>query len=209
MSYVFISYARQDVEDVDRLSRSLQRRGIEVWIDRHQIRPGERWENAISKAVENGAFFLACFSKHTIAKKQTYMIKELNLATNVMRRISPRHTWLIPLRFSECEVPGTFKALQWIDMFPDWESGLDQLISVISAQEQKIPPRPPYLNDDIGSVFKKLEYQVSERFDRVEKMLSDINNKNDYSAVSINPPWAGRDFNQDKNHCFVLMPFSE
>jgi len=61
--HVFLSHVREDAERVERLAAELEARGIGTWIDRHRIKPGERWEKAIEDAIRSGAFFVACFSR--------------------------------------------------------------------------------------------------------------------------------------------------
>ena len=62
-AHVFISYVRENGKIVGRLAKDLREFGIEVWLDRNAIMPGQWWKDAINKAIQNGAFFIACFSK--------------------------------------------------------------------------------------------------------------------------------------------------
>ena len=63
MQHVFISYVSENIETVDKLCETLKSHGIKVWLDRNDIDPGSRWKQAIRKAIREGAFFIACFSK--------------------------------------------------------------------------------------------------------------------------------------------------
>jgi hypothetical protein len=78
--HVFISYVRQNSEVVDRLKTDLESQGARVWLDRNDIEPGARWQIAIKKAIRDGQFFLACFSKEYNERDSTYMNEELTLA---------------------------------------------------------------------------------------------------------------------------------
>ena len=57
--HIFISYLNENMEDVRRLNERLKSEGFEVWLDKDQIMPGERWQDAIRKAIRDGAFFIA------------------------------------------------------------------------------------------------------------------------------------------------------
>ena len=59
MNHVFISYIRENEEVVGRLCDELASRGIEVWLGRNDIDPGTRWKQAIRRAIQDGAFFIA------------------------------------------------------------------------------------------------------------------------------------------------------
>ncbi len=60
--HVFISDVRENQKQVDRLCHDLDSHGINVWLDRNDIKPGARWKNAIREAIRQGDFFIACFS---------------------------------------------------------------------------------------------------------------------------------------------------
>jgi hypothetical protein len=103
--HVFLSHVREDALCVERLSAGLGARGIGTWLDRHQIRPGERWERAIEGAIRSGAFFVACFSQAYAAKPTSYMNEELHIATREVRRRPLDRAWFLPIRLDDCEIP--------------------------------------------------------------------------------------------------------
>ena len=107
---VFISYVREDKNIVERLRQDLSDRGIDVWIDRYEIKPGVIWEDAIRKAIRDGAFFIACFSRNYVRRSRrktetqegdrgTFMDEELDLAIAELRNRSPLSHFLIPACF--------------------------------------------------------------------------------------------------------------
>ena len=61
--HVFISYVRENQEQVDRLCQELEMDGVNVWLDRNSIAPGIDFRDAIRDAIQEGYFFIACFSK--------------------------------------------------------------------------------------------------------------------------------------------------
>ena len=85
MRHVFISYVRENRDIVDRLAAELKRRGVIVWLDRNDIEPGARWQDAIKKAIRSGKFFLACFSREFNERDRSYMNEELTLAIGELR----------------------------------------------------------------------------------------------------------------------------
>jgi hypothetical protein len=82
-AHAFISYVRENRAAVDRLAEDLRSFGVRVWLDRNDIMPGQWWKDAINEAIQNGAFFIACFSKELNERQETYMHGELRLATAV------------------------------------------------------------------------------------------------------------------------------
>ena len=139
MQHVFISYVRENEKAVSRLYHDLASRGIRVWLDRNEIKPGVRWKSAIRKAIQEGAYFIACFSKEYNDRDKTYMNEELTVATEVLRQQPFDKAWFIPIKLNECKIPDrdigggeTFEDFQWVDLHEDWDIGIQKLLKSIS-----------------------------------------------------------------------------
>lgn len=103
---VFISYAREDRDRVDRLQRKLVAARIPVWRDTANLWPGEDWRIKIRRAITDDALaFLACFSTRSLAREKGYQNEELLLAIEQHRQRQPDIPWLIPVRFDDCALP--------------------------------------------------------------------------------------------------------
>ena len=87
MSHVFLSYARRDQEFVDRLVTALERRGMNVWVDRDDIPGGAAWESAIGEALSVSSAVLVVLSPASVTSE--YVPKELSLAEKYDRPIVP------------------------------------------------------------------------------------------------------------------------
>ena len=105
MPRVFISYVRENSNEVQRLVHALEARGIEVWLDRTQIKPGYRWRDAIRDAITQGDFFIACFSAEYNSRSKTYMNAELTLAVDELQQRPVDRAWFIPVLLADCHVP--------------------------------------------------------------------------------------------------------
>jgi len=86
MPNVFISSVRDNSDQVDKLAAELSQHGVTVWLDREQIKPRERWQDAIRQAIGEGDYFIACFSAEYVARRRTDMNTEIGLA---VRPLSP------------------------------------------------------------------------------------------------------------------------
>ena len=138
MNKVFISYIRENIEIVDRLYQELDSRGIQVWLDRNDIDPGSRWEQAIRRAIQQGAFFIACFSKEYNAREKTYMNEELTIAIEELRQHPTDRIWFIPVKLNECEIPDrdigggkTLQAFQHVNLCEDWDGSIQRILRVV------------------------------------------------------------------------------
>ena len=63
-SDVFISYASEDKDMALKLSRQLKGFGISAWLDKENLRIGDKWWPAITKAIDNCAVFMPVISNN-------------------------------------------------------------------------------------------------------------------------------------------------
>ena len=59
---VFISYSRADLGLVRALTLALRRSGLRTWMDLDDLRPGQRWKDAIGSALEAADAMVFCLS---------------------------------------------------------------------------------------------------------------------------------------------------
>ena len=127
-SQVFISYAREDVTAAARLCIDLRDYGRKVWFDRDCLRGGEKWRNAINKAIKESDFFVALLSDASVSKRGMVQA-EIKKALDVLDEIPEDRIYLIPVRLTECKPTyPRLEELHWIDLFPRWEEGIEQII---------------------------------------------------------------------------------
>lgn len=145
MKKVFISYVRENSELIDDLCQAFRENDIDYWLDRDAIAPGAQWPNAIEDAINNGAYFLACFSREYESRDQTNMNEELLIAIDLYRkRIHVEdNAWLIPVKLSECDIPNLpigagrkLRHIHCLNLYEDWPGGINRLINTISQSEK-------------------------------------------------------------------------
>lgn len=143
VGHVFISYARMDAEHVDMLQEVLEAAGIPVWRDTSSLRPGDNWPERVRTAIAHEALFcLICFSSASIARGKGYQNEEIVQAIDKMRLRHSSETWLIPVRFDECEIPNislgagrTLASIHSADLFgSQYDEEATKLIWVISRR---------------------------------------------------------------------------
>ncbi len=123
--HAFLSYVREDSDEVDALQKLLEAAGIPVWRDTSDLWPGEDWRIKIRRAINRDALvFIACFSGRGMARTRSYQNEELVLAIDELRRRRPGDPWLFPVRFDDCDIPDyelgagrTLASLQRADLF--------------------------------------------------------------------------------------------
>ena len=192
MQHVFISYIRKNKGEVDRLYNELTSRGIEVWLDRRDLGAGARWKREIKKAISDGAFFIACFSKEYHERAKTYMNAELRIAIEQMYQLHIDRKWFIPIRLDDCEIPDmdiggseTLRDLHHVDLYEDWNAGIQSIVKVIQ-------PDPPELDSAEEYNERGDAYHGKKEFDKAIK---------DYTeAIKLEPDNAAT-YNKLGNSC--------
>jgi hypothetical protein len=130
---VFISYAREDLASAKRMFDELKAAGFEPWFDKECLLPGQRWEVGIEQAIRSSHYFIAILSSHSVAKRG-YVQKEIRRALEILDQIPESDIFLIPARLSECRPSHiALEQLNWVDLFPDWETGVQKIISLLKT----------------------------------------------------------------------------
>ncbi len=59
---VFVSYASRDKATADAVVATLERRGIRCWAAPRDVTPGDKWADAIVRAISRGRVMVMVFS---------------------------------------------------------------------------------------------------------------------------------------------------
>ena len=139
---VFISYGKEDEPLAARLYEELNRAGFNPWMDVRKLLAGQNWPRAIESAIESSDFFVACFSSRSVRKKGGFQ-SELRYALDCARRVPLDEIYIVPLRLDLCAVPRTIQhELQYIDLFPDWNGGIERLLTMLRREVERRRPVP-------------------------------------------------------------------
>ncbi|HXN49844.1 MAG TPA: TIR domain-containing protein [Bryobacteraceae bacterium] len=131
---VFLAYAVEDRSAAERLFEGLLASGFDPWMDSRKLLPGQNWPRAIEQAISVSDFFVACFSGRSIPKRGHFQ-SELRYALDCASRLPLDEVYLIPVRTESCSVPARVqREFQYVDLFPDWEKGLQSILTVIRQQ---------------------------------------------------------------------------
>ena len=131
---VFVAYVEEDAAAADHMFESLEKHGFDPWLDRRKLLPGQNWPRSIEEAIQVSDFFLACFSHRSVQKRGGFQ-SEIRYALDCTRRVPLDQIFLIPARLDTCAVPLRIRReIQYIDLFPDWDSGMRRIAAAIRRQ---------------------------------------------------------------------------
>ena len=103
--YAFISYSKNDRDQVRVIAKKLENAGFDVWLDVANIKPGEEWTKILENAIKNAGVFLVMLTPS--AAKSPFVRNEIVVAQDEKLPI-------IPVKMEECDIPIQIRALQYI-----------------------------------------------------------------------------------------------
>ena len=174
---IFISYAKEDFNEVEKIFLNFKRHGFDSWLDRETLLGGENWELKIKQAISEATLFLACLSEASVTKRG-YVQNELDVALKISKKLPKNSTYIIPVRLNNCMLPPDLEEFHRIDLFePD---GMNKLIYTIKR----------HLNMNSNQMRKK-EPTVSPNnisFINREDEKREIRNPGGNAQIVINAP---------------------
>src|SRR5262245_56560798 len=132
----FISYARSDVDLVEKLGNFLNAVGLNVWFDQWELVPGQRWDELVSEAIEDAAAIVVC-----IGCLDPSSSHETDKAIRLVESVQPHHAPIvIPviLPGGDTFLPPALSKHALIDLRDDVHNpgGLARLISSVRAAKR-------------------------------------------------------------------------
>ena len=160
MGKVFISYSRRDIDVVEEIVSQLEAEGIEVWLDREDIKPGQQWRRQIVEGIDTAEAFILNLSPNSGASDN--VLKELNLAEEALE------PFILPVMLSEMKIPDEMRyqlaGTQFIAYYLDSKRGVQDLIAEIKKRRSATAARPKVQPPAFREVEVILENETLESF---------------------------------------------
>lgn len=132
---VFISYTSEDKSVVRSLAEKLTERGIRVWFDQWELRPGDSIVRVLSDAIASATAFLVCVGGKTGGR---WMEHELN---QVLQSREDRKQLVIPVLLPGAEpelLPDVLRQYQSLDLRDGLtDDGVNSLSSSITRRRRR------------------------------------------------------------------------
>lgn len=117
---VFLSYAKEDRECVEKIKTALADVGVDVFVDDECLKPGQEWEPMLRRRINDASVFIPVISQHSLSEGRRYFRKEWRLAIEESQEasFSPNLSFLVPVSIDGThpdhpEVPVEFSRVQW------------------------------------------------------------------------------------------------
>src|SRR6516225_11596936 len=115
---IFLSYASQDTEAAQKISKALRAAGIEVFLDQSELRGGDVWDQKIRREIHNCALFIPVISANTASRHEGYFRLEWDLADQRSHMMARNRVFIVPVCLdatpdAAADVPESFRRAQW------------------------------------------------------------------------------------------------
>jgi hypothetical protein len=136
MAQIFTSYSRRDTATVDMIVGEMTQAGINVWLDRADIKAGNAWRVQIVQAIDTCAAFVLMLSPNSAASDNVR--KEIDLSQDSGRTIFA--VMLEPVKLP-AEIRYQLAGLQFIDAkMLGFDKAVSQLIEILKEHIAKLEP---------------------------------------------------------------------
>jgi hypothetical protein len=127
-SMVFLSYVREDRERVEAIARHLEKRGLRVWWDR-DIAPGQAWDDVASRALDESAAVVVCWSEASVRSRWVTTEAEEGLRRGI----------LVPVLLDDVSPPLSFRSVQSADLRRPTFEAMERFTEIV-ARVAEAPP---------------------------------------------------------------------
>jgi len=121
-SPAFFSYARADSDFALRVANDLRKAGANIWVDQFDIRPGDKWDQAIERALNDSVQLIVLLSPAA------------NHSDNVMDEVAAaleQRKMVIPALIADCPMPFRLRRLQHVDFRVAYDDAMAKLLDVL------------------------------------------------------------------------------
>ncbi|MCP4106320.1 MAG: SUMF1/EgtB/PvdO family nonheme iron enzyme [Desulfobacteraceae bacterium] len=145
---VFISYAREDIKTAKRLYDDLRKAGLDPWMDRIDLLPGQMWKTEVQNAIKKASFFITLISENSVSKEKGFVHKEQKVALELFDELPSFRLFFIPARIDSISpederLPERVKEFHWANLFPDYDEGLEIILQAIAFGREPSEFRKP------------------------------------------------------------------
>jgi tetratricopeptide (TPR) repeat protein len=177
---VFISYSHRDKALVEPIARSLSNSGIDVWLDTWSLVPGQAWQDAISKAIDNSSAVAVFIGPSGFGTQQN---REVLSYITSSKPIIPI---LLP-GADTTSIPRHLQKLQWIDFRDDanQRNAIRRLVVTLQQTNEKVVDfeRERKIGDDLLATGDLTG--ASERYENALEIAQEQDNQEEVAELSI------------------------
>ncbi len=136
---VFISYAREDLAQVQKMKAGFDAAGIKTWFDLDRLEGGDDYDRKIQRNIARCSFFIPVVSATTQRRLEGFFRREWSYAIDRTRNIADGALFILPVCIddtgtNEARVPDKFRAVHFTkapggEVSPEFANRIRDLLS--------------------------------------------------------------------------------
>lgn len=132
---VFLCHSSGDKSSVEKIYDRLVNDGIDAWLDKKNLLPGQNWKIEIPKAVRDSDVVIVFLSSQSV-NKEGFVQKEIKIALDTADEKPEGTIFIIPARLENCEVPERIAQIHWVDLFES--DGYTRLLKALQIRAKNL-----------------------------------------------------------------------
>lgn len=157
---VFICYKSLDAPWCENLGRRLRDSGVDAWLDRWEIEPGDAILARIGDGLEQSNYLLLILTPESVDPAARWVAAEWQ--SFLAQQLSGKNTRLVPILLRTCSIPAPLTNLSYLDFRDEsaFEGRFQELLGLLTGVEKRRPlGKPDY---PAASSYLRSAEQVSE-----------------------------------------------
>ena len=133
----FISHASEDRSDAERIAAELRDHGVRPWLDQHELKGGDQWDQRIRETIHRVDYFVVLQSSNLMTRSgSSYVNLEINLARDRQKMFPTGGIFVIPALLHGEEFRRDDLA-EWQSVDLATPNGLSKLVRTIKRDSAK------------------------------------------------------------------------
>ncbi len=131
---VFLCHAHADRDAVRALYTRLTNDGVDAWLDKEKLLPGQEWKSEIERAVREADVVIVCLSNGF--NKEGFRQKEVVWALDKAEEKLDGTIYIIPVLLENCEIPHRLAKYHVVDLFE--VNGYEKLFNALKFRSKEV-----------------------------------------------------------------------
>jgi serine/threonine protein kinase len=132
---VFLCHSSSDKPAVENFYNMLVDDGVDAWLDKKNLMPGQDWQFEIQKAVRDSDVVIVFLSSSSVTK-EGFVQKEIRIALDTADEKPDGTIFVIPAKLENCKVPNRLAKFQWVDLFE--KDGYERLFKALQMRASSL-----------------------------------------------------------------------
>ena len=128
-SFAFICHASEDKSFVDSLAQHMDKKGLDLWYDKREIKVGDSIVERISDGLNRATHLIVVLSRTSVVKSWV----QRELSSWLMRQLGDQSIKVLPVLREDCTIPTLLIDIKYADFRGSFDHGLAELVEAISS----------------------------------------------------------------------------